>query len=157
MATLTTNCLLSLTGFLAICFLLCKKPLTMAVVMFLESLLLTLILGYNKGFNQGLLGGSTLLSFLALIILGVVLYFDRSFKITPLKTPKSNIIAGLIFFIMLIYNIKNITSLLEKHQQINQNPLELSYFTFIMVGFSLFSILFSAFIILQCKNHRTEE
>lgn len=131
-----------------------RKPSTCALFLFIESVFLSAILGFLKGITSIAFSTSIILSFFAMVVCGICLYFEASFAITPNKIPKLSVLTGLalsaLFFSTLFSGIFQEIKTHYFMEIISEKSI-LSYAIF---GFSSLCILVSALIIFDTKNSK---
>ena len=147
--------MLPVIGLLAVGVLISKKPKTSAILLFIQSIGISIFLGLSQGITSSALGTAILLSFFTMIVIGINLYFEASFAMAPTKLPKANMIAGLALIFIFINNMLPFLTENIKDKKIENIMFEQDIFIMIISGFSLFSILVSSIIIFEFKNPRS--
>lgn len=153
LSTETVSLFLPLIAALAFGLLFCRLPSLSGIILFIESLLISIVLGTHYGLASDSTGIAILLSFFALTIVGTNLFFESSFKTSLLKTPKLNILAGILLLLIFAWNILPLLAD-EKiaHAQEGMH-MDKNTFNIIIAAFSMFSILVASTIIFELRHH----
>lgn len=154
MALIQENLLfiLPIIAVLAVLVLASTKPSTSAIFLFFQSILINLYLALSFGLSSLAFGGSLLLTFIAMIVIGCNYYFELSFSRKLVNIPKFNITLGALLIFVFWQQVSNLISPVLETKAIEPIPLNHDNLFTLISGFSLFAILVCALFIFDMKN-----
>lgn len=139
-------------GLLAVLTLASPKPSLSALLLFFESILVTAMLWQAYGAESLILGVSILLTFFAMLMVGINYYFEVSFTRAATRFPKISLFIGTGALLVFIKNGGAIKDSTPEDVTINSLSFYHDNLSILMVGFALFAILASALTIFEMKN-----